>query len=145
MRISWGYKILAFYLSFVIGILFLVYKANSESFDLVTENYYEAELKYQDVIDQRGAVSQLSAPPKITHTVNSVSIQLPKEFAGKEVQGEVYLYRPSDATKDVRKTFTSSEGFVAFDLAKELSGAYDVKLSWTVDGKRFLNEQKIFF
>lgn len=94
MRISWGYKILVFYLSFVVGMLFLVFKANSESFDLVTENYYEAELKYQDVIDQKGAVLELSAPPKITQTVNSVSIQLPKEFAGKNVQGEVYLYCP---------------------------------------------------
>lgn len=145
MRFSWGYKILFFYLSFVIGMLFLVYKANSESFDLVTENYYEAELKYQEVIDQKGAVSQLSAPPKITHTVNSIFVQLPKEFNGKPVQGEVYLYRPSDASKDLRKAFTTSEGFIALELDRELSGAYDVKLSWSADGKQFFEEKKLFF
>ena len=145
MRISWGYKIFFFYLSFVIGMLFLVYKANSESFDLVTENYYEAELKYQDLIDQKTNVSQLSGPPKITHTVKSIAIQLPKEFNGKAVQGNIYLYRPSDATKDLQKSFATSEGFIAFELDKELSGAYSIKLSWEANGLHFFQEQKLFF
>jgi hypothetical protein len=145
MRISWGYKIAIFYLSFVFGILFLVYKANSESFDLVTENYYEAELKYQDVIDQKSNASQLSAPPVINHSINSISIQLPKEFANKSVEGEIYLYRPSDATKDLRKSFTTRDGFFRLDLGKELSGSYDIKLTWKAGGKEFLQEQKLFF
>jgi len=145
MRISWGYKIAIFYLSFVVGMLFLVFKANSESFDLVTENYYEAELKYQDVIDQKSNASGLSAPPSITHSVNSVSIQLPKEFAGKTVEGEIYLYRPSNAAKDIRKSFTTQDGFYQLDLGKELEGSYDVKLTWKAGGKAFLREQKIFF
>ena len=145
MRISWGYKILIFYLSFVAGILFLVYKANSQSFDLVTENYYEAELKYQDVIDQKGNVAQLSERPKISHTVNSISIQLPKEFLKAAAEGEVYLYRASDASKDIRKTFATNDGFIRLDLSKELSGAYTIKLSWKAVGKAYFEEQNIFF
>lgn len=145
MRISWGYKIVIFYLSFVFGILFLVYKANSESFDLVTENYYEAELKYQDVIDQKTNASQLSAPPVISHSINSISIQLPKEFANKSVEGEIYLYRPSDATKDFRRSFSTQDGFYHLDLGKELSGSYDIKLTWKAGGKEFFQEQKLFF
>jgi hypothetical protein len=145
MRISWGYKIVIFYLSFVFGILFLVYKANRESFDLVTENYYEAELKYQDVIDQKSNTSSLSAKPRITHTVNSVSIQLPQEFVNKAVEGQIYLYRPSDAAKDFRKNFRTQDGFFQLDLGKDLSGSYDIKLSWQAGNKQFLQEQKIFF
>ncbi|RYZ29082.1 MAG: hypothetical protein EOO10_07460 [Chitinophagaceae bacterium] len=145
MRISWGYKIAIFYLSFVTGILFLVYKANRESFDLVTENYYEAELKYQEVIDQKSNASELSAPPSITHSINSVSIQLPREFAGKAVEGEIYLYRPSNASKDIRKSFNTQDGFYQLLLEKELSGSYDLKLTWKTGGKEFLREQKIFF
>ncbi|MGZ3924896.1 MAG: FixH family protein, partial [Flavisolibacter sp.] len=80
MKISWGHRILFVYLAFVAGILFLVYKANQEKFDLVTPNYYDAELKFQKVIDDRQHVSELSAPPRITHSVNSVGIQLPDEF-----------------------------------------------------------------
>lgn len=142
---SWGYKIFIAYTTFASGILFLAYKASQQNFDLVTENYYEAELKYQDVIDQKGNVSKLSEPPKISHTVNSVSVQLPKEFANKNVQGEIYLYRPSDASKDVRQNFSTAQGFYEMPLGKQLSGSYDLKLSWQADGKRFFNEQRVFF
>ncbi|NTS41678.1 FixH family protein [Flavisolibacter sp. BT320] len=145
MRISWGYKIFIGYSLFVIGMLFLVFKASNQSYDLVTENYYEAELKYQDVIDQKDRVANLSSPPKIQHTVNSVSVQLPGEFNGKAVQGDVYLYRPSDAAKDIRQDFSTTDGFYKLQLEKELSGMYQVKLSWQTGGKTFYHESTIFF
>jgi len=145
MRISWGYIIFFAYTLFAAGILFLAYKANQQKFDLVTENYYDAELKYQTVIDEKSNANLLSEAPKIFHTVNTVTIQLPKEFAGKAVQGEIYLYRPSDQTKDVRKSFSTDQGFYELNFEKELSGSYEVKLSWEAAGKKFYNEQRIFF
>jgi hypothetical protein len=145
MKISWGHKILFVYLGFVAGILFLVYKANQEKFDLVTSNYYEAELKFQNVIDDKQRVAELSAPPKISHSVNKVSIQLPSEFLNKDVKGELYLYRPSDASKDVKRSFNTNKSFVEIPLDKDLAGAYEIKLSWQANGKTFYNEQRIFF
>ena len=145
MKISWGHKILFVYLAFVAGILFLVYKANQEKFDLVTPNYYDAELKFQKVIDDRQNVSELTAPPKITHSVNSVGIQLPGEFLNKEVKGQLYLYRPSDASKDLTMDFSTTKSFIELSLNKDLSGVYEAKLSWQADGKTYYNEQRIFF
>lgn len=145
MKLNWGYKILFVYLAFVTGIMFLVFKANQQKFDLVTPNYYEAELKFQHVIDERQRAAELSAPPKITHTINSVGIQLPDEFLNKEVKGQLYLYRPSDASKDLKKDFSTSKSFAEVLLNQNLSGLYDVKLSWNADGKTFYNEQRIFF
>lgn len=145
MRISWGYKIFIAYTTFAAGILFLAYKASQQNFDLVTENYYDAELKYQAVIDEKTNASLLSEPPKISHTVNSLSVQLPREFASRDVKGEIYLYRPSDATKDIRKNFETGRGFYELQLGSNLSGSYDVKLTWEANGKRFFNEQRIFF
>jgi hypothetical protein len=145
MKINWGYKILIVYVAFVIGIMFLVFKANQQKFDLVTPNYYEAELKFQNVIDQKQRVAELSSQPKISHSVNSVTIQLPEEFFNKEVKGEVYLYRPSDASKDIKTSFSTKKSFVEMFLHEDLSGAYDLKLSWQADGKSYYNEQRIFF
>lgn len=145
MKITWGHKILFVYLAFVVGIMFLVFKANQQKFDLVTSNYYDAELKFQNVIDEKQRVAELSAPPKISHSVNSVSIQLPDEFLNKEVKGQLYLYRPSDASKDIKINFTTAKSFVDLALNKNLSGAYEVKLSWQADAKTFYNEQRIFF
>lgn len=145
MKISWGHKILIVYLGFVAGIMVLVFLANQQKFDLVTPNYYDAELKFQNVIDEKQRVADLSAPPKISHSVNSVSIQLPDEFLNKDVEGELYLYRPSDASKDLKTKFETSKSFVEVALEKNLSGAYEVKLSWQADGKTYYNEQRIFF
>ena len=145
MRISWGYKIFIGYSLFVMGILFLVYKANQQSYDLVTENYYEAELKYQDVIDQKGRTAALSASPKITHSTDAVSVQLPAEFSRADVKGEIYLYRASDASKDIRQPFSTTDGFSELKLGRELSGSYELKLSWQAGGKSFYHESRIFF
>jgi hypothetical protein len=145
MKISWGHKILIVYLGFVVGILVLVFLASQQKFDLVTSNYYDAELKFQNVIDKKQRVAELSAPPKISHSVNSINIQLPDEFLNKEVKGEFYLYRPSDASKDFKTNFTTAKSFVEVALNKNLSGAYEVKLSWQADGKTYYNEQRIFF
>ena len=123
----------------------MVYKASREKFDLVTPDYYDAELKFQNVIDDKQRTAELSAPPKITHSVNAVSIQLPDEFLNKDVKGELFLYRPSDASKDVKRSFTTNKSFVEIPLDKELSGAYEIKLSWKASGKTFYNEQRIFF
>jgi hypothetical protein len=145
MKISWGHKILFVYLGFVVGIMILVFLANQQKFDLVTSNYYDAELKFQNVIDQKQRVAELSTPPKISHSVNSVSIQLPDEFLNREVNGELYLYRPSDASKDLKTNFTTSKSFVEVALNKNISGAYEAKLSWQANGKTYYNEQRIFF
>lgn len=145
MKISWAYKILIVYLLFVCGIMFLVYKANGEHYDLVTENYYEAEVKYQDVIDQKQRVAALSTLPEINYDGSKLSIQFPSDFSGKILQGELYLYRPSDAKKDFRKSFTVSDNQYTIDLPATVSGMYDIKLSWQAGGQTYYMEKKKFF
>lgn len=145
MKISWGYKITFAYLVFVAGILFLVYKAANEDYDLVTEQYYEAELKYQEVIDQKDRVAKLSAPVQVRTSVSHIAIQFPKEFRNKEVKGELYLYRPSDDQQDIRKKFVTSEAAYETTFDHSLSGLYEIKLSWESEGQTYFYEQKKFF
>ena len=54
---NWGYKILLVFAVFVAGILFLVYKSSNQKMDLVTTDYYEKELKYQQKIDAMDKVA----------------------------------------------------------------------------------------
>jgi hypothetical protein len=145
MKISWAYKILAVYLLFVGGIMFLVFKANKERYDLVTDNYYEAEVKFQDIIDQKQRVANLSSPPEISYEGRQLRIQFPTDFAGKILQGELYLYRPSDATRDFRQFFTVSNNRYTIELPLTVSGLYDIKLSWKAGRQTYFMEKKKFF
>ena len=145
MKFNWGYKILFMYLAFVAGILFLVFKASGERYDLVTDNYYEQELKYQDIIDQKARVDRLSAPPQVHHDAKQLRISFPEELSARTINGECYLYRPSDEKQDIRKAFTISNGEFVMDYPRVLDGMYDLKLSWTSGGQQYFFEKKIFF
>jgi hypothetical protein len=145
MQISWGYKIAAVYILFVIGIITLVFKANSQDVELVTTNYYEQELRYQEVIDQKAAVSALSAAPLYTTTSGTLQVELPKEFEGASWKGNIYLYRPSDAALDVRKDISVTGRTYTLVLPKAVPGIYTVKLAWEWGGKKYFDEKTIRF
>ena len=67
---SWGYKILSVYIIFVVGIMVMVFKSSMQNTDLVTPDYYEKELKYQQTIDESARTGKLSAKVEVTTTSN---------------------------------------------------------------------------
>ena len=65
MKLNWGYKILIVYLMFAAGMLTMVYLTTQENRDLVSDNYYEEELAYQEIIDQSSRTAKLSAAVEV--------------------------------------------------------------------------------
>ena len=62
MKFNWGYKIVLVYSVFVAGILYLVVQSSRQQMDLVTDDYYAQEIRYQEKIDQSKRASALSEP-----------------------------------------------------------------------------------
>ena len=60
MRFNWGFGIVVAAGLFVAFILNLVYQCSQQQVDLVTDKYYEKELKYQEQIDQEKNTLALS-------------------------------------------------------------------------------------
>jgi hypothetical protein len=145
MKISWGYKIAGVYMLFVAGILFLVFKANKEEFDLVTKDYYDEELKYQQVIDQSENYTRLSTPLSVEKTDSTVKIIFPAEMKYKKKKIDFYLYYPADAKKDFRISLETEDNDFTQPLPTGTKGMYDLKLTWQADSIKYLYEQKIFF
>ena len=133
------------YSIFVAGIVFLVFKASSQKFDLVTKDYYEQELKYQNIIDQSENVARLSSPVTIDQTEKELTISFPAEMKGKKKMIGFYLYCPADAKKDFRKTFEINENEFLQPLPAAMKGKYELKLSWETDGVKYYFEKKLFF
>jgi hypothetical protein len=145
MKLSWGYLITSGYFVFVIGIGFLVYKASSQKFDLVTKDYYEQELKYQHVIDESANTAKLSAPLVIERSGDQLQIGFPAEMKGKKKTIDFYLYYPADARKDFRKTIETKDNDLLQPLPAAMKGQYQLKLSWEVEGVKYYFEKKLFF
>jgi len=141
---NWGTKILFVYIAFVLGIVFMVFKSSTQSTDLVTTDYYNKELCYQQKIDELKRTSALSAPVGYSIRDNSMIIYFPKDFAGKKLVGEAVLYCPSDEKKDVAKQFTITDGPLQIAIPQGSHGLYELHLSWKGGEISYYFEKKIF-
>lgn len=110
---------------------------------LVTEEYYEEELRFQDRIDAQDRAGALSAPVRIGIADGRVRLQFPPELAGKRITGELKLLRPNDPRADQAlrvETVTSAFESAALDL---WPGRYDAALAWAADGITYHTEEKL--
>ena len=140
---NWGYKIIAVYIVFVSGILFLAYKASTQNTDLVTEDYYGKELVYQQKIDESKRTSSLSAPVEIKFINHALTISFPKDFVTKKITGDATLYCPSDEKKDMHHQFMVTDSVVSIAVPDNYHGLNYVKINWVAEGVNYYYEQKI--
>jgi len=140
---NWGYKILFVYVAFVSIIMFLVFKASFQKDDLVTNDYYAQELKYQQRIDETERTNALSAALRYEIIDGKLVINFPKDFSGKEITGTVVLYCPSDEQKDIKQNFTLQDNALAVTIPALYKGSFELHISWSSTGKQYYYEKKI--
>lgn len=143
MKINWGTRIAIFYILFVLGMVYLVVRSTQQSIDLVTDDYYAQEIKYQDRIDDVNRTSTLSAQPEIVYEQDMINIKLPAEFQNTEAKGNVLLYCPSNAANDQNMLFDVKNGIIRMKVPEKNSGQHQVKLNWEAAGKTYYAEKTI--
>jgi hypothetical protein len=132
---SWGYKILVLYVLFVGLMLTMVFGSYQHSFNLVSKDYYEQELKYQDVIDGSKNYSLTQEKLELNVNENSISILWPNDTdlnLVKKVQ--IWLYNNAESKGDIRfgmETLSIPE--VEIPLGKQQHGNYTLKIQWIMD------------
>lgn len=143
MKLNWGFGIFAFYTAFVVFILFLVFRSSQEKVDLVTEDYYQRELEYQDVIKKKDNAAKLDTG--LSYTINNMSVDLRFPPSQKKLNGKIVVYRPSN--KNFDKSFVISldqnnEMTIALDDSP--LGLYKMMVSWQADSLGFYVEKDIY-
>jgi len=141
---SWGVRITVLYMSFVTLILSLVFITTKNKDELEAKDYYRQELDYQNKIDAIKNANELVTP--IGYEVNGkvISLQIPAELRTKDFTGEVYLFRPSDSSRDINLAFKLNENGTA-DVTdnKLISGVYKMKITLTSNSKKYIREEVI--
>jgi hypothetical protein len=143
MKFNWGHKILMVYLIFVCGILLLAYKSSQQKFDLVHQDYYGAELKYQSVINATKHASELGADLGVLVRGSYLQITLPPTFQKSETTGEAHLYCTADEKGDMTKQIKSMNGEFALEMSTTMKGNYTLKLRVQNKGVDYYFEKKI--
>lgn len=138
---DWGKGILLTIIAFVGFIMTLVViSVRQDDIHLVTENYYEKEIKYQDQIEREKSAAELNREVLVFDTqTKTMVLDLPVG-----AKGNLQLFRPSDARLDQQLPIDIlEEGKTEVSLEKLKSGYWRVQLTWKEDGVDFYQEKKI--
>lgn len=143
LKWNWGWALTIVFIAFAAHISILVFKCTQQQFDLVSNDYYNEELKYQDKIDGMKNARQLT-PVQYVQTDNNVSLQLPKELNGHALTGQVWLYCAANAANDYKTPLqVNSEGVMLIDKKKLADANYTAKVTWEAGETKYYNEQPL--
>jgi hypothetical protein len=134
---NWGKGIALAYITFVIGMLGLVYLAVSQDFDLVAEDYYEQEIAYQGRINQMTNAKDDGQKVIVSEIDGAVRLA----FASQANDVKVHFFRPSDETKDFRLEEATVDKELSVPSEQFSSGKYLIKVEWKANGKTYFQEQ----
>lgn len=142
MKLNWGSWIAVVYTAFVVLIAVMVYLSFGEKWDLVTEDYYEQEIKYQEKINQKSRAKMEGSQPVISIYGKQLMVNIPNLSTAERnsFEGKAEFFRPSDANLDFEVPF-KTENELQVPLSKFKKGKYLAKLSWEIDGAKFYGEQ----
>lgn len=142
---NWGLKITILYIGFVLLIVTLVTMSMNQKVDLVAPDYYAQELKYQDKIDGMSNYKSLQNPILFSNTSSIVTLTFPAEIVNNKPVGNIVLYRPSDASLDVKLPIhvdTSAKQIIS--STKLRRGLYKIRVEWTMSSKQYFTEESLF-
>ncbi|HRO41591.1 MAG TPA: FixH family protein [Flavipsychrobacter sp.] len=140
MKISWGTRVAVLYGGFVVLMVTLVTLAMKQDFQLVSKDYYQKEIQYQEVIDAGKNQATLSAPVVFKANSEAVTIALPEEFAEKIVTGNVEFYAPVDAKFDAKFALQLESNSMSIPRTSLHPTKYQVKINWEAEGKKYYQE-----
>jgi nitrogen fixation protein FixH len=138
-RNLWPMAIVLTLVLFFCGIMTLVVIASSQKVDLVSDNYYEQELKYQGSIDSLERAKPLGAKATYDAPGRRIVLSLPAGQTRRNLTGAIQLYRPSEAGLDQELSLApNSDGVQAVDASRLQPGLWKVRVSWAVEGRDYL-------
>lgn len=141
---SWGIKITVLYTGFVILISSMVIISSSNKSELVAADYYEQELNYQQRIDAMTNEKKLTTSIDYQLRDTCIVLRFAKADIAQDFKGEVLLFRPSDASRDVKlKLAFDAHGEQSISKRSLRKGIYKLCLSWKNNSTMYYKESII--
>jgi hypothetical protein len=144
---NWGKAIILVFVLFASFIGTMVYQMACQRVDLVSDNYYQNEIDFQQHIDR-----VTNAQREFTHTNPSTTMtyqadqqQIVFVLPNALQKGEIKFYRPSDRQQDFQLTITAKHPVRQIIPTEKLAkGNWRVQFTWS-DGQRdYYKEEQIF-
>ncbi len=147
MKINWGTSIVIAFGLFMAFILFFVFKVQSNpeyDNELVVEEYYKHDARFQEEMLKIQSAEDLAIKPKIVPFEKGIKITFPSEFNPKNIKGKVSLYRPSNKKLDFEIPISLSDSTLLIPENKLVGGRWDITLNWEHEGKEFQFKEVLY-
>jgi hypothetical protein len=139
----WPLGIAIIYIAFVLILVALIIFSRFQRVDLVTEDYYDREIKYQQQINRIDRAQSLSEPVHWIHDNKKrvVIVNFPPDFNPDQIQGNILFFRPSDAKQDrVVAVNLSADGTQQISTQNLTPGLWKLKVFWHVNKIEYYEE-----
>ncbi|MBL0053192.1 MAG: FixH family protein [Bacteroidetes bacterium] len=94
MKLNWGFGIAMVYIIFAGSMIAFVVVASRQNYDLVSENYYDDAVKYQQTIDAENNGTRKESQLDIVYVHDKNAIQLSGGAQMKNVKGKLSFINP---------------------------------------------------
>ncbi|MBW8358553.1 MAG: FixH family protein [Weeksellaceae bacterium] len=139
-KFTWGHGIVLALGTFIIFILSMIFYFTStwKNSELITDDYYEEELAYQDVIDAKNLANQLPEKPKYVQNETGIRIFFPADINNSNSKFRIDLHRAEDQKLDVIREMTlDSQNSIFIPAAILAKGNYVLRVHWEMDAKQY--------
>ena len=142
-KVNWGKALILFFGLFFIWVFGFIIFALRQNNDLVSDDYYQKGAKYSDqiLINQRSVAFEDSLT--ISTAGNRIQLTLCKSLASENDSVQVYFFRSSDKSKDVRFGFRKAESPLILKKASFSHGRYQVFVTWQNHGEKYMVKKTV--
>ncbi len=135
------YFIIGTFVLFAAYIGLMVARAMRSDVELVSTDYYQQELDYQQRIAAKTRAAALTVPIQLVATGHRLQLQLPPALAGQTIRGEVRFFRPSDARLDFTVPFRPDANLTQHLSTSHLQpGYWRIQLDFTANNQPYFVE-----
>ena len=143
---AWPVSIFVVYGIFVIGLMVAVFLSLNNNVEMVTSNYYEKTLTYEEQITRIKNTKALTQQPGIAFSKDKtfMILTMPEILEDNNYTGTIRFFRPSNSSMDKSLELRcDSEGKQIIPISTLISGKWKVKLLWSDGLKEYYFEKVI--
>ena len=143
MKLNWGHYILISFILFVLLILYMVFRTFQTDNELISEDYYANELKFQDVIDKKQNAALLEKDISWKSIDGGLELSFPE--LSQAITGKIVMIRPSDQSKDISFDIELDEnGIQRIKDESLIYGKYLIQIDWKSGAAEYYTEGSAF-
>ena len=147
IKINWGTGITIAMVLFMIFILQFLYRSfdSKNNHELVSEDYYNDELYYQQEIDKLNNANQLKQNIILKRVDKGFLITFPLSMKSDSITGTIYFQRPSNKSLDFQKSIALNSSEWLITHSNLVSGKWKVKIDWKYNKEEYLFKEDLFY